>query len=93
MNIKQPIHNFIDSLFNPIISFLDLAIEKLEDVGNITAQGIDLGSYLSLFGDMPSSMQMCVTSLLISTTFIGGIIMFRSLVRIYYAVKESIPFL
>jgi hypothetical protein len=90
MDIKNAIHTFIDKIFQPPISFLDLAIEKLNGVNMVIAQGLNIGKYFSIFGDMPSSWQLVISSILISTVFLGSLLLFRSLMRMYYGVKEGV---
>ncbi|MDA2543699.1 hypothetical protein ACS2Q5_29115 [Bacillus cereus group sp. Bce022] len=88
--LKAKLRHFIDSIFNPIHSFLDLATEKLRSINQVTSQGLDLGKYLSVFGDMPGIWQSVIVSLLASATLLGGLIIFRSLFRMYYSVKEGV---
>ncbi|MGE7191975.1 hypothetical protein [Lysinibacillus fusiformis] len=90
MDIKGVIHSFIDKIFQPPISFLDLAIEKLNAVNLVIAQGLNVGQYLSVFGDMPPVWQTLISSILISSVFIGGLLMFRSVMRMYYAMKSGV---
>lgn len=90
MDIKNAIHTFIDKIFQPPISFLDLAIEKLNGVNMVIAQGLNIGKYFSIFGDMPNSWQLVISSILISTVFLGSLLLFRSLMRMYYGVKEGV---
>ncbi|WP_325058527.1 hypothetical protein [Lentibacillus cibarius] len=50
MGVYDTIKSFIDKVFQPPISFLELAIEKLQGVNMVTAQGLDLSSYFAVFG-------------------------------------------
>lgn len=86
----EKIKSFIDSIFKPIHSFLDLAIEQLRKAGTVTAQGLNIGQYLSIFGDMPTPWQLVIYSLMISLGLIGGIFIFRSIMRLYYSIKEGV---
>lgn len=90
MDIKGVIHGFIDKIFNPPISFLNMAIEKLREVQLVTAQGLDIGSYFSIFGDLPTAWQLVVSSILLSTVLLGTLLIFRSIMRMYYSVKEGV---
>ncbi|WP_028982776.1 hypothetical protein [Sporolactobacillus terrae] len=90
MDVRGVIHGFIDAIFKPPISFLDMAIERLQSVQQVTAQGIDIGQYFSVFGDLPAAWQLVVTSILISTVLLGSLLIFRSVMRMYYAVKEGV---
>lgn len=90
MNIFETIKRFIDSIFEPPITFLELAIEKIQGVQLVTAQGLDIGGYFSVFGDMPTVWQLVVSSILISTVLLGSLLIFRSVMRIYFSVKEGV---
>jgi hypothetical protein len=90
MDLKQQIHSFLDNIFGPPISFLDMGIEKLQSVNLVTAQGLDVGKYLSVFGDMPAAWQMVISSILISSVLLGSLLIFRSVARLYYSAKEGI---
>lgn len=88
--MKEKIREFLDSIFGPVISFLDLGIEKLRAVRLVTAQGLNVGKYLSVFGDMPAAWQLVISSLLISTVLLGSLLLYRSVMRLYYSAKEGI---
>lgn len=90
MGIKDVVRGFVDKVFNPPISFLNMAVEKLQEVQTITAQGLDIGSYFSIFGDLPTAWQLVVSSILISTVMLGTLLIFRSVMRLYYGVKEGV---
>ncbi|WP_378211108.1 hypothetical protein [Anoxybacteroides rupiense] len=90
MNIKEAIHSFIDKIFNPPITFLDMGIEKLRTVSKLTAQGLNVGKYLSIFGDMPHAWQLVISSALASVVILGSLLIFRSVMRIYYSLKEGV---
>lgn len=90
MGIKEKIIDFIDKIFNPIFSYLDLGIEKLRDVQLVTAQGLNVGKYLSVFGDMPYAWQLVISSILLSTVLLGSLLIFRSIMRLYYSAKEGV---
>jgi hypothetical protein len=90
VDLKQQIHSFLDNIFEPPISFLDMGIEKLQSVNLVTAQGLDVGKYLSVFGDMPAAWQMVISSILISSVLLGSLLIFRSVARLYYSAKEGI---
>ncbi|TRM08789.1 hypothetical protein FH966_14760 [Lentibacillus cibarius] len=90
MGVYDTIKSFIDKVFQPPISFLELAIEKLQGVNMVTAQGLDLSSYFAVFGDMPTAWQLVVSSILASTVLLGSLLIFRSVMRLYYAVKGGV---
>lgn len=90
MDIYGAIKSFIDKIFQPPISFLNLAIEKIRGVRLVMSQGLNIGEYFSVFGDLPTAWQLVVSSILISTVMLGVLLIFRSIMRIYYATKEGV---
>lgn len=90
MSIRDQIRSFIDKMFNPPITFLDMGIEKLRAVSKVTAQGLNVGKYLSIFGDLPTSWQLVISSALMSVVILGSLLIFRSVMRIYYSLKEGV---
>lgn len=74
----------------PPIKFLKMAREKLESANMVMSQGLDVGSYLTIFADLPQSWQNVITSALLSAVFLGVLLTFRSIMRIYYALKEGV---
>ncbi|MBK5447026.1 hypothetical protein [Peribacillus sp. TH24] len=90
MDIKGVIHGFIDKIFKPPITFLNMAIEKLQEVQLVSSQGLNIGKYFAVFGDLPSAWQLVVSSILLSTVLLGTLLIFRSIMRMYYSVKEGV---
>jgi len=90
MDLKGKIREFLDNIFSPVISFLDLGIEKLRGIQLVTAQGLNVGKYLSVFGDMPAAWQLVISSLLLSTVLLGSLLIYRSVMRLYYSAKEGV---
>lgn len=90
MDIYGTIKSFIDKIFQPPITFLNLAIEKIRGVQMVMSQGLNIGEYFSIFGDLPTAWQLVVSSILISTVMLGVLLIFRSIMRIYYATKEGV---
>lgn len=90
MNFLSAIMSFIDKIFQPPISFLNLAIEKLRNVYVVTAQGLNVNQYLSIFGDLPSEWQLVISSLLLSMVLLSSLLIVRVLMRMYYQTKEGV---
>lgn len=86
----QKIKAFLDKVFEPPISFLDMARERLAAISSITGRGLNVREYLSVFGDLPAPWQMVISSLLSVTVLLISLIIFRSVMRIYYAAKEGV---
>ncbi|AIF45730.1 hypothetical protein [Virgibacillus sp. SK37] len=90
MDVLGAIKSFVDKIFQPPIAFLDLAADKLQSVQLVTAQGLNIGQYFAVFGDLPTHFQLVVSSILLSSVLLGSLLMFRSVMRIYYSVKEGV---
>jgi hypothetical protein len=90
LGIKETIRGFLDKIFEPPISFLEMCIEKLQEIQLVTAQGLNVGQYLSIFGDMPKAWQLVVSSLLTSCVLLGALLIVRSIMRMYFATKEGV---
>lgn len=90
MNIKDTIISFIDKIFSPPIEVLNLAIERLRSIQMINSQGINIGKYFSVLGDLPSSWQLVITSLLASVVLLVTLLIFRSIMRMYYSIKDGV---
>lgn len=89
-DIKTIIHGFIDKIFKPPITFLEMGVEKLQEVQLVTAQGLNIGKYFAVFGDMPAAWQLVISSILLSTVLLGSLLIFRSVMRMYFTVKEGV---
>ena len=90
MEMKEVFRSFLDKIFQPPITFLNLANEKLQGIQMVMSQGLNIGSYFSIFGDLPASWQFVISSILISSAFLGSLLIFRSVMRMYYSVKEGV---
>jgi hypothetical protein len=90
LDIKGVIHGFIDKVFKPPMTFLDMAVEQLRNVQLVTAQGLDIGKYFAVFGDLPTAWQLVISSILLSTVMLGSLLIFRSVMRTYYSIKEGV---
>jgi len=90
MGVYETIKSFIDKIFSVPISFLDLAIEKLGSIGKVMGQGLNVSSYLSIFGDLPKEWQMVVTSIMASMVLFISLFLVIAIIRMYYAVKEGV---
>lgn len=84
------LREWIDNIFSPFHAFLDLVIEQLSNAGVVTAQGINLGNYFYIFGDLPGPWQTVISSLMISIALIGFLFIIRAIMRLYYAKKEGV---
>ncbi len=87
---KSALKKFIDTIFATPMTILALAHERLQSINAVTAQGLNVGQYLAIFGDMPAAWQLVISSLLLSLVVIGSVFLFRSIMRLYYAKKEEV---
>ena len=87
---ENPIRNWVDNIFCPVITFLDLARAKLAAASLMMGQGLNIGKYFKIFGDLPSTWQLVVSSLLLMVATLGALLIFRSAMRIYYSIKEGV---
>ena len=90
INVFDAIKTFVDKIFKVPMSFLDLAREKLQSAGVITRQGLDVSSYMSIFRDLPSSWQLVLSNLFLVVVLLASLVMFRVLMRLYFAVKAGV---
>ena len=90
MYFYNAIVSFINKIFKPPISFLNLAIEKLQGARLVIAQGLNVNQYLSIFGDLPSEWQLVISSLLLSMVLLSTLLIVRVLMRMYYQTKEGV---
>lgn len=67
-----------------------MAKERLNAVGGLVGRGLNVRQYLSVFGDLPAPWQMVISSLLTVTVLLISLIIFRSVMRIYFATKEGV---
>lgn len=91
MNFYDAVKAFLDKIFGVPIAFLDLCIEKLSSISLVTAQGLNVNSYLGLiFGDMPYVWQLVISSLLGGLVLLISLLLIKSFMRMYYAAKEGV---
>lgn len=90
--VFDTIKNFVDRIFHTPKSLLDLARQKLVNANQVTARGLNLQSYLHVFGDLPAEWQRVISSVLIGIVVIMGLLLFRVLMRLYYAAKDGIKY-
>lgn len=90
--VFDTIKNFTDRIFKTPKSLLDLARQKLVNANQVTARGLNLQSYLNVLGDMPAEWQRVISSVLIGIVVIMGLMLFRVLMRLYYAAKDGIKY-
>lgn len=83
--------NFIKSVFNPVIAWLDMIISKLNDIGTVAAKGVRLSDYFGFFNLLGNAWTSLITQFIAALTFVfilytiknyGRIILwFKSLIK------------
>lgn len=87
--IPQNVRNFIDALFAPVLSFLELLRDVLNDVSLVVGRGINLNNYFSFFNYMPPEWQTVIQSALASIVLLASLFIVRAVWDMYLKAKES----
>lgn len=82
--------NFIDSIFSPVIQFLQLMIDRLGGIGSIAAKGIRLDHYFGFFTVLGPAWTGVITSFLAALTFIFTLYMIQKYSRVLLWFKDLI---
>lgn len=85
--LPQPVKNFIDSIFNPPITFLEMVFDLLNRVALVAGKGINLNNYFGFFSYLPTPMQSVVHSLLASVMLLAILQLIKAVMRMYGQVK------
>lgn len=88
--LPVPVRNFIDSIFSPPLSFLQLMESMLNEAGTVVGKGIDLNNFFSFFSYLPSEWQGVVTSALVSVTLLAILLLVKAAWDTYIRVKGSV---
>lgn len=83
-------NNFIDSLFAPVLQFLELIITKLGGIGRIAAKGIRLDDYFAIFGILGPEWAQVINSLLAALLFTFILYMIQKYSRVLLWLKDLI---
>lgn len=83
------VKNFIDALFSPLTSFLQLVLDMLGNVSLTVGRGINLNNYFSFFTYLPASWQTVIHSALASVALLGTVYLIRAAWDMYLKAKES----
>lgn len=87
--LPAPVKNFIDSIFAPPLSFLQLMKTMLDQAGTVAGQGINLNNYFGFFGYLPTEWQTVVQSSLASIVLLAILFLVRAAWDTYLKVKNS----
>lgn len=87
--LPAPIKNFIDTVFSPPFSFLQLCYDMLQNAGTVVGKGISLNNYFGWFGYLPNEWQLVVKSALASVALLAVLFLVRALWDMYLKIKQS----
>lgn len=90
--IPQPVRNFLDAVFSPVLSFLELLRDVLNDVSLVVGRGINLNNYFSFFNYLPPEWQTVIQSALASIALLASLFIVRSVWDMYLKAKNSIKY-
>lgn len=82
--------NFIDSIFAPVLQFLNLIISKLAGIGTIAAKGVRLDHYFGVFGLLGPTWTGVITSFLTAFLFVFILYMVQKYSRVLLWLKDLI---
>lgn len=88
--IPAAIRNFIDSIFAPPISFLQMCLDYLNSIALIAGHGINLNNYFGVFAYLPTAFQSVINSLLASIIFLAILQLVKAILRMYFTVKSGV---
>lgn len=87
--LPGPLRNFIDSIFGPPISFLQLCIDMINRAGTVAGKGINVNNYFSFFGYLPPEWQLVVKSAMASIVLLAILFLVRAAWDTYLKSKTS----
>lgn len=82
--------NFINSVFNPVLQFLNMIIDRLSSIGTMSAKGIRLGDYFGFFAILGPAWTGVITSFLTAFMFVFILYMVQKYSRILLWLKDLI---
>lgn len=82
--------NFIESIFNPVISILDLIISKLSSIGTVAAKGVRVSDYFGFFNILGNAWSSLIMQFIAALTFIFVLYMIQKYNRVLLWFKDLI---
>jgi len=83
-------HQLIDTALGPVTNFLQYAIQKMNTISQIAAQGINLDNYLGPIGVLGPPWTTMVASLLAALLLIIIVFIARQVYNLYLALKTGV---
>ncbi|MMZ53860.1 hypothetical protein D1872_156660 [compost metagenome] len=87
--LPPAIKNFVDSIFEGPIQFLNQGYSYLSKVGTIAGHGINLNNYFGFFSYLPGPLQAVINSLIAGIVLLAILQLVKSFMRMYYALKDG----
>lgn len=87
--IPVPVRNFIDAIFSPPLTFLNLMRDMLNNASTVVGKGISLNNYFSFFSYLPIEWQRVIQSALVSIVLLAILFLVKSLWDMYLRIKSS----
>lgn len=82
--------NFVKSLFNPVIAWLDMMIDKLDGIGTVAAKGVRLSDYFGFFNLLGNAWTSLIMQFIAALTFVFVLYMIKNYSRILIWFKELV---
>lgn len=83
-------NNFVDSIFAPVLQFLQLMIDRLSGIGTIAAKGVRLDHYLGFFSILGPAWTGVISSLLTALFFLFTLYVIQKNSRVLLWFKDLI---
>lgn len=87
--IPQGIKNFVDTIFNAPLQWLNLMQQMLNNASVTAGKGINLGHYFNFFGYLPHAWQVCVSSVIASSVLLILLFLVKAGWNMYLNLKSS----
>lgn len=84
------LNNFVDSIFAPVLQFLQLMIDRIGGIGTIAAKGVRLNDYFGFFSILGSAWTGVITSFLTALMFVFILYMVQKYSRVLLWLKDLI---
>lgn len=87
--VPMPVKNFIDTIFNAPLHWLNLMQQMLNNASVTAGRGINLNNYFGWFSYLPTEWRLCVQSVITSAVLIVTLVIVKAAWNMYLNVKTS----
>lgn len=81
--VPNAVRNFVDAIFGPPITFLQMVIDFLNRAALIAGKGINLNNYFGFISYLPASLQAVFNSIIASIVFLAILQLIKAIMRMY----------